>query len=312
MSAPIDAAAATRHAGDALAEAVLAAGTPACVGIDVDPDRLPPLAAGGGDGGDALVRLEAFALGIVDAIAGRVGVVKPQSAGFERFGPAGMEILERVIAAARSAGLCVVLDAKRGDIGVSSRHYGVAAFGEDAGGPGPEHAQWLTASPYLGFDGVLPLLRGAAAGVFVLVRTSNPGGDEVQALALDDGRTVAEAVADLLQAHAVAEDRVGRHGYSCLGAVVGATRGGEIARLRERMPACPLLIPGYGAQGGTADDVRPAFDDRGLGAVVNASRSVIQAWETASAGAPGRRWTDAVAEAADRFADDVGTVAGLR
>ncbi|MEO1237224.1 MAG: orotidine-5'-phosphate decarboxylase, partial [Planctomycetota bacterium] len=193
---------------------------------------------------------------------------------------------------AGEAGLFVVGDAKRGDIGTSSAHYAAGLLvGEDDGAVGCDA---LTVSPYLGADALEPFVKAAAAtgrGLFALVRTSNPGGDALQGLRLDDGRTVAEAVADVVAD--LGCGHLGASGYSLLGAVVGATKPEDAASLRQRMPQQVFLVPGFGAQGGTADDVRACFKPDGTGALVTASRSVLYAYNPAD-----DDWPDAVAAAA--------------
>jgi orotidine-5'-phosphate decarboxylase len=233
--------------------------------------------------------IEDFSLGVLEAVAADAAAVKIQAACYERFGSAGYEAMCRVLAAARASGLAVVLDFKRGDIGISAEHY--AASARLAG------AHWTTINAYLGADGISPFLH-AGAGAFALVRTSNPSGDALQSLALADGRTVAEAVADLVSSLGAAS--VGRSGFSTLGAVVGATKRHEIASLRSRMPHTIFLVPGYGAQGGTADDVRACFTEGDKGALITASRSVIYP----AAGA-GESWQGAIRSAARRFADEI-------
>lgn len=289
-AAPVGSAAAGFHAGDHLDARVRAVGSATCVGLDPVVERLPPAVAPSDRScaSSCADAIERFSTGVVEAVAGTVAAVKLQAACFERHGAAGVAAMERVLAAARATGLVVVLDFKRGDIGISAEHY--AASAATVG------AHWTTVSAYLGADGVLPFLADGR-GAFALVRTSNPSGDALQSLALSDGRTVAEAVADLVST--LGAGTVGASGFSTLGAVVGATKGAEIAALRARMPRTVLLVPGYGAQGGTADDVRAAFTEPGRGALITASRSVIYP----SGG--GGDWTGAVRDAARRFADEI-------
>jgi orotidine-5'-phosphate decarboxylase len=283
------------HAADRLVAAVDRAGSPVCVGIDPVLERLPAaLRPEGPAVTQAVEALVAFATGVLDAIAGHVGCVKLQAACFERYGHHGVEAMERVIGAARQRGFLVILDAKRGDVSVSAEHYAAAAFEPAPGAAGPD---WITVNSYLGDDAIEPFLR-PGAGVFALVRTSNPGGDAVQARRLADGRTVAEAVAGMVAE--LGQRSVGRCGLSALGAVVGATRPAEMAGLRALMPRQIFLVPGYGAQGGGAADVKPCFLEGGRGAIVAASRSVIYAFDPAAA-----EWKGAVADAARRFADEV-------
>jgi orotidine-5'-phosphate decarboxylase len=250
----------TGRAADRLIDAMRRAGAPACVGLDPVLERLPDRA----HEADPAASIETFCLGVIEAIEGVVGVVKPQSACFERYGSAGLAALERVVRRARALGFFVILDAKRGDIGTTAEHY--AAFAFDAIG-----ADAVTVNPYMGFDTIEPFLRDDRA-VFALVRTSNPGSDAIQSIATEPGETVAETVAKGLAE--LGESRVGERGYSDLGAVVAATKPDDAARLRELMPRQIFLVPGFGAQGGTVETVRALFRE-GAGAVINASRSVL-------------------------------------
>jgi orotidine-5'-phosphate decarboxylase len=272
------------HAGDALLAAIARAGSPVCVGLDPVLERIPDAVAGD----DPATRLERFSEGVLAAVAGFVPCVKVQSACYERYGSAGVAALERTVARARAAGLVAILDAKRGDIGVSSEHY--AAASRRAG------ADWTTCNGYLGDDGLAPFLS-AGRGAFALVRTSNPSGDAFQGLPLADGRTVADAMADLVRS--LGDRHVGASGFSSLGAVVGATKRADAARLRERMPRQVFLVPGYGAQGGGVDDVLPCFRPDGRGAIVTASRSVLY-----PAGGGGD-WRAAIARAAEAFHHEI-------
>ena len=286
------------HFADTLAEALDRTGAPACVGLDPVIEKIPQesLDATTREGGDDVEALGDFCIGVLHAVhdAG-ITVVKPQSACFERHGSAGFAQLERVIAEAHRLSLLVVLDAKRGDIGVSAEHYAAWAFDHlDA------HA--ITVSPYLGPDTIEPFMRDGR-GIFPLVRTSNPESDKVQSLRLADGRSVAEMIADHVQE--LGKHRRGGRGMSDIGAVVGATKASEAAALRERMPDQIFLVPGFGAQGGTVNDVRvmarPGARRAGdLGVLVNASRSVIYAKATG-----GDRWTDAVRSAAEKLISDL-------
>ncbi|MBM4101309.1 MAG: orotidine-5'-phosphate decarboxylase [Phycisphaerae bacterium] len=277
-----------KHPADLLMTAVDAAGAPVCVGLDPVVERLPTEVRVGADS----ISLARFSLGIIDAVRGIVPCIKIQAACFERYGPDGFKALEEVMAAAKSAGLITILDAKRGDIGISAEHYAAALFGHFS-------ADWCTANAYLGMDGVTPFL--ARGGVFALVRTSNPASDALQSLQLRDGRSVAEAVASLVAA--TGADSIGSSGFSNLGAVVGATKAQDATSLRAVMPQQLFLVPGYGAQGGTADDVRPCFRADGKGAIITASRSVI--YPTSKAG---EHWKSAVERAARSFAAEIRAV----
>ncbi|TVS06777.1 MAG: orotidine-5'-phosphate decarboxylase [Phycisphaerales bacterium] len=275
---------------DHLAEALDRSGSPICVGLDPVAERLPAPVREGRSPVDAI---EVFCCGVIEAIAGAVGVVKPQSACFERYGPEGVGVLWRVIQRAREAGLLVVLDAKRGDIGLTAGHYaaGIAASGAHA----------VTANAYLGAGTLTPYLD-QGLGVFALVRTSNPEGDAIQGARLDDGRSVAELVASELAEFGRAH--TGARGLSAVGAVVGATKAADAAALRAGMPDQVFLVPGFGAQGGKADDllamVRPsakaAFEK---GVLVTASRSVIYPE------AAGNDWKSAINDAAIAMRSEV-------
>lgn len=286
------------HFADTLAEAIDRCGAPACIGLDPVLEKLPQAAldATAREGGDDVEALGDFCIGVLHATrdAG-VAVVKPQSACFERHGAPGFVQLERVVAEAHRLGLLVILDAKRGDIGVSAQHYAAWAFDHlDA------HA--VTVSPYLGPDTIEPFIR-EGRGAFVLVRTSNPESDAVQSPALADGRSIAELMADMVRE--IGDHRRGGRGLSDIGAVVGATKATETAALRRRMPDQFFLVPGFGAQGGTIDDVRRMTREGArtpgeLGVIVNASRSVIYAPPQ-----PGEPWQSAVRAAAEALVRDL-------
>ena len=291
-----------------------------CVGIDPRWDQLPdsirahalsraanPLEA-------AALAFEEFSLRIVDLVAGRVPVVKPQVAFFEELGPAGSAVLARVIRAARKAGLLVICDAKRGDIGTTAEAYARGYLaGED-----PEAAPWgadaLTVSPYLGRDTLDPFIQVArerGGGIYVLVRTSNPGAATFQDPATD-GLKLYERVANAVEASNL--DLLNGHPYGPVGAVVGATYPQELVQLRARMPHAPILVPGYGAQGGTANDVAAAFDGDGLGAVVNSSRGIIFAYRRKDLALQfaGDRWEEAIPVAVEEMRADLARALAAR
>jgi orotidine-5'-phosphate decarboxylase len=268
------------HFADRLAAAVRAKGTALCVGLDPRWESLPQSVRdrhGAGSLEAVAAAVEEFCLRVLDIVAPLAPVVKPQSAFFELCGPPGMEALRRVLRRARDLGLVTILDAKRGDIASTAAAYADAAFGglTVAGRSLPVwDADALTVNPYLGRDAVEPFLTSArrdGRGVFVLVRTSNGGAGLFQDL--DCGgqplyRRVAEEVGRW------SRENVGASGYGDVGAVVGATHPAELRELRAALPDVWFLVPGYGAQGGTAADVRAALRPDGLGAVVNSSRGV--------------------------------------
>lgn len=223
-----------------------------------------------------LAGLERFTMTCVEAFGGAVAAVKPQSAFFEVFGAKGVAVLERALAELRSAGTLTVLDVKRGDIGTTVAAYGEAFLGTDA----PTAADAITLSPYLGYDSLRPaidLAHATGRGVFVLALTSNPEGVDVQHARLADGRSVAGAVAEGA-AHDNAEDRAaGRLGS--VGLVVGATVGSAVADLAVDLPSMggPILAPGLGAQGATAEDVRSVFAGALPQVLASSSRDVLRA-----------------------------------
>lgn len=276
---------------DSFADIVNRVGCAACVGLDPVVEKLPV-----GLSSDPVKAIEEFSKGIVDAVGGTIGVIKPQSACFERYGSAGFLALERTIAHAKNAGLWVVLDAKRGDIGISAEHYAAAAasMGADS----------ITVNPYLGPSTLEPYLAAGLA-VFVLVRTSNPDSDLVQSVGCADGRTVAQMVAGHVAA--LGARHMGANGISAVGAVVGATKASDAVSLREAMPNQVFLIPGYGAQGGTLSDVRGMVRSNSAnagnsGVLVTASRSVI--YPTGQTGS----WRDRVTVAAQGLAGEIGSL----
>jgi len=276
QSTHVDAAQPPGAFADRLAEAVARRRTAVLVGLDPRFDQLPPATVRGVDPACPAARAEAyrtFCREIIDVVAPLVAAVKPQMAFFEELGPAGMTALADVIAYARQRELLVILDGKRNDIGSTAAAYAGAYLG--AGPLSPWGADALTVSPYLGADSLEPFVDVAqerGAGVFVLVKTSNPGGGQFQDLPTPD-RPLYRRVAALV--HELAMRRPGAGGYGCVGAVVGATYPEQLAELRAAMPASWLLVPGYGAQGAGAKDVAAAFDANGLGAIVNSSRAIL-------------------------------------
>ena len=297
-----------------LHSAIRSVRTPALVGIDPRWSELPaeivdPL--GGAECSDPAQRArgyEAFSRRIIDVVASLVPAVKPQSAFFEECGPEGVAALGRVIRHAREAGLIVICDAKRGDIGSTAEAYARAYLAGADPAAAPFAADALTVSPYLGSDTLEPFCRLAderGAGIYVLVRTSNPRAGTFQDLD-GSGQRVFETVADSVEFLA-GVSAAGRS-YGSVGAVVGATYPQELTELRQRMPHAPLLVPGYGSQGGTAADTAGAFDSNGLGGLVNSSRGIIFAYrrqEFAKRFAPDR-WEDAVEAATREMIADLG------
>jgi orotidine-5'-phosphate decarboxylase len=284
------------HFTDQLAAAVARCGNPVCVGLDPRLEQLPPALVPAGDSlAERAGAYRTFCIGVIDAVANLVPIVKPQSAFFEELGPPGVAALVEVIRYAHDRGLLVILDAKRNDIGSTAEAYARGMLGRDS----PWGADSLTVSPYLGEDSLAPFVdvaRQRGAGLFVLVKTSNAGGGLLQDR-VAEGRTIYRHVAELVER--LSADTAGESGYGLVGAVCGATYPEQLAELRAAMPHTWFLVPGFGSQGGAAADVQPAFDARGLGAVINNSRGLIFAHarkEFAARFAPDR-WQDAVAAA---------------
>ncbi len=268
-----------------LHDAIRSKSTPALVGLDPRFEKLPPSVienARGRTSDEAEVvalAFEEFCFRLIDVVAPLVPAVKPQAAFFEEWGPAGCVALGRVIRRARDAGLIVICDAKRGDIGSTAEAY---ARGYLAGSD-PDAARWaadaLTVNPYMGGDTLQPFVDVAVereAAIYVLVRTSNPGAGMFQDRESDSRplyRHVAQAVEQLAAATCDGTD------YGVVGAVVGATYPAELGELRDAMPHASLLVPGYGSQGAGAGDVAAAFTGDGLGALVNSSRGINFAYD---------------------------------
>jgi len=261
------------------------------LGLDPDPSRLWPeaVAAAPTEGPPAERAAAAVAIhcsAAIDAAGAACVAVKPQLACFERLGAPGWTALAATIEHARAHGLLVLADAKRGDIDVSAAAYAQALAGSTAtpfGAVDGLGADAYTVSPYMGVD-TLRALRSPGAGMFVLVRTSNPGAADVEDLPTEGGERVWERVARLV-------DGLGEpgpdSGLNDVGAVVGATAPEHVARMRELMPHAPFLLPGIGAQGGRVEDMAPAFAPGRAGGLVSASRSIATAHESTGA-APAR------------------------
>ncbi|MBX7166870.1 MAG: orotidine-5'-phosphate decarboxylase [Pirellulales bacterium] len=294
---------------DRLAAAIHRTASPVCVGLDPRAEQLPagllrrpPSQASPAEKAEAYA---AFCREVIDAVAGQVPVVKPQSAFFEQLGSVGLQALAQTIAHARGRNLLVVLDAKRNDIGTTAEAYAQGLLGD--GSSSDLAADALTVSPYLGHDSLLPFVEVARAqgcGLFVLAKTSNPGGAQFQDLEAQ-GQPLYRHVAAYIESLAAAEPA--QCGYGIVGAVAGATYPEQLAELRAAMPHTWLLVPGYGAQGGTAADVAVAFGARGLGAIVNNSRGLIFAAsrEPYRSRFGAARWQDAVAAATRDMADEL-------
>ena len=225
-----------------------------------------------------------FNKALIDASFDIIPAVKPQIAFYEMFGIPGMVAFEETCKYAKEKGMIVIADMKRGDIGTTAKAYSNAAIGKTKIGE-LNHSifdvEFVTVNPYLGTDGVLPFVEDCkeyGKGIFILVKTSNKSSGEIQDLVTEDGEKIYVKVAKLVNEWG--KDLVGKYGYSSISSVVGATYPEQLKELREVMPHSYFLIPGYGAQGGKADDIALGFDKNGLGGIVNASRSLICAYKS--------------------------------
>jgi orotidine-5'-phosphate decarboxylase len=280
---------------DTLCDAILAKRSVVVVGLDPRIASLPSELAVNDPHcvarcADAII---AFNRGIIDAVSEYAVAVKPQIAFYECLGIPGLRAFSDACEYAKRAGLIVIADCKRGDIGTTAEAYADAYLG------GPFAANAITVNPYLGGDALTPFVAKCPQGFgeYILVRTSNKGAADFQDLETPKGKLF-EAVADFVAK--LGEPYIGKQGYSSVGAVVGATWPGELSALRKRIPHTPFLVPGYGAQGATAADIRGAFDENGLGAVVNSSREIIFAYRKNKE----LGWQAAAAKEAQRMRDE--------
>ncbi len=279
-----------KHFSDRLVAAVKAKKSPVCVGLDPRIEKMPPglykeMIDKFGDGPKAVAEtFIAFNKGIIDAVHDLVPVVKPQFAFYINHGFEGVRAFAETCSYAKSKGLLVIADAKANDIGSTAEAYAEAFLGpKTKTGDKPAAAfecDALTVNAYLGYDGVKPFMdvcKKNGAGIFVLVRTSNPSSNDLQARQVDGAFSVSDLMAHFVDSWG--SDEVGESGFSSIGAVVGATHKADAAKLRELMPNALFLVPGYGAQGGSAEDVAVCFTKDHQGAIINSSRDIIFAYE---------------------------------
>lgn len=304
-----------RNFADRLVSAVCARRAPAIVGLDPLPARLPPeFRTAGGRVVDAAGAMEAFCRAIIDVVAPLVPAVKINIAFFEPFRGPGIDAFFRLISYAHSRGLLVVADVKRGDIGSTSQQYAEAYLSEPKSGDIPPDSvpDAVTLAGYLGRGAVRPFIDrcvDTGRGVFVLVRPSDPGADEVHEFG--GGPRFYQHMAGLVNDWGTRAETIGECGLSCVGAVVAPKDAESTDALRSSMPRAMFLVPGYGAQGATADACRHCFLPGGGGAVVNASRSVIYAFESSEGSQAAGDWRAAVARACRRFVVELAGCAGL-
>lgn len=295
---------------DRLIDGIIATKNPTCVGLDTLFDYLPDdMRAGAKTFDDVAERVLEFNKNLIDTICDIVPSVKVQIAYYEMYGVAGMKAYYETLTYAAKKGLVVIADAKRNDIGSTAACYAKAFLGntqvnESAFAAFP--SDYVTVNGYLGSDGILPFVEQCEKndkGIFVLVKTSNPSGAEIQNMILSDGTPMYEYVGGLVEKWG--GSTIGKYGYSAVGAVVGATHPVEAARLRELLPHTFFLIPGYGAQGGNAEMLKSCFKRDGLGGVVNNSRGILCAYKK-----KGGTYTEAARAACIEMQKDLASVLG--
>lgn len=255
---------------DRLIEEIKRKKNPCIVGIDPEWSKIPDCYKTGTK--SSTETIFNWATDVIDSVADIIPAVKPQMAFFEVFGPEGVRVHQKVVQYAHDKGLAVVDDSKRNDIGNTAKAYAYAHLAKN----GPINADFMTVSPFLGIDSLEPFIETAIQeekGIFVLVKTSNPSSTEISEATNPRGEKIQDWLASYV--HTVGMTCLGIHGYSGIGAVVGATFPEEALLLRRSMKNAFFLVPGFGAQGGGAKDVVPCFNEDGLGAIVNSSRGVL-------------------------------------
>ena len=268
---------------DQLFDAVAQKRNPSILGLDTRLEYLPQPMLDTFDPGapfeSAVSLLKTFNLALMDAVQDIIPCVKLQSAYYEMYGPKGVQLLDELVAEAKARGFVTICDGKRNDIGSTAEAYAFAYLDHtpfpDGQARASFDADFLTVTPYLGKDGIVPFVDACQRqdkGIFVLVKTSNPSSGQLQDLEVD-GRPIYDHVAQMVTQ--CGEPLIGAYGYSSIGAVVGATYPEQGAALRKAYASLPFLVPGYGAQGAKGSDLALCFDKDGFGAAVNASRSLL-------------------------------------
>lgn len=274
-----------KNAIDNLIEKIKQTNNPTVMGLDPRYDMLPKCITNKypqNIKGACQAILE-FNKALIDATYDIIPAIKPQIAFYEMFGVDGIEVFKETCKYAKQKGMIIIADIKRGDIGSTAAGYSNAYLGKTPLCEKEEpifDVEFITVNPYLGIDGIKPFIEACkkyAKGIFILVKTSNPSSGELQDLKLENGKTVYETVGELVNEWG--KELVGENEYSSIGAVVGATYPNQLQTLRKIMPNTYFLIPGYGAQGGKAEDIALGFDEKGLGGIVNASRSLMCAYK---------------------------------
>lgn len=262
---------------DKLIDKIKETNAPICIGLDTHLGLMPDSFLQGIDKNDlsqCADKMLEFNKILIYKLSDIIPSIKIQNAYYEKYGIAGIKAYAKTIEYAHQAGLIVIADVKRGDIGSTCTAYAEAHLRDTV-----FNADFMTVNPYFGTDGMQPFLNECKAndkGLFVLVKTSNPSSSELQDLVTEEGKKVYEYCADLVINWG---GKVGKHGYNSIGAVVGATHKEEGIALRKRMKNTFFLIPGYGAQGAGAEDIAGMFDQNGIGGIINSSRGIIGAWK---------------------------------
>ena len=269
---------------DKLIENTIRTKNPSVIGLDPDIGKIPAcykVNVKSNHPFEAIANvIYEFNRDVIDTVADLVPAVKPQMAFYEKYGSYGIASFEKTVAYAKSKGLVIIEDAKRNDIGNTAEayadgHLGCVELLDGSCSPSLD-ADFLTVSPFLGSESLHPFIevcKKNSKGIFVLVKTSNTSSGEIQDVVASDGMTISQSIAKYVSEQADAV--IGKHGYSPIGAVVGATYPEEAVSLRKLMPKSYFLVPGYGAQGGGAKDILPCFNEDGLGAIVNSSRGIL-------------------------------------
>lgn len=270
---------------DQLIEKIIKCKNPVCVGLDTRLNYIPDnfLSEKPVDMKTAARQILRFNKTLIDALCDIIPCVKIQVACYEMYGYNGMETFAETLEYAKKNGLYTIADVKRNDIGSTAREYATAYLGEtkiDGKNFRAYEADFATVNAYLGTDGIEPFLNDCKEydkGIFVLVKTSNPSSGELQDLELKDGVEVYQKMARMTAEWG--KNLIGKYGYSDIGAVIGATYPKQAEEVRNKYPHLFMLIPGYGAQGGSAENLIPCFDKNGLGGIVNNSRAVLTAYK---------------------------------
>lgn len=287
------------NAADRLAAAIARVKNPTAMGLDTQVGHLPAEFTPKDDSNEAICEaILKYNMALIDGVMDLIGCIKVQVAYYEIYGVSGMKTFAKTLAYARKRGYVTIADCKRNDIGATAGAY-ARAYLDPAG---EFFTDFVTVNAYLGEDGVKPFVDAArqhGGGIYVLVKTSNPSGAQLQDIAAGDGRKIYEVMADLVSEWG--KPLIGESGYSSVGAVVGATWPAESTALRQRMPHTPFLVPGYGAQGATGKDLCGCFDSAKGGAVINASRSLLCAHQKR----PNMGWLEAVRAEAVRMREDI-------